>query len=149
MVYWIIYYTKRNHGAGRRDEHLRGNVNTDVFYQVSKDVDVSKGSFVKNKMTKVKVKGTFNPVSSSFRVLVPLSKSKQQKQQVPNTEPPPRVQSPTSSRYNTLNLSSYFSDKPFPTEQEINHFVQCTKVPYEVTKKYVEMKQLDLPSFPR
>ena len=144
-----IYYTKRNHGAVRRDEHLRGNVNTDVFYQVSKDVDVSKGSFVKNKMTKVKVKGTFNPVSSSFRVLVPLSKSKQQKQQVPNTEPPPRVQSPTSSRYNTLNLSSYFSDKPFPTEQEINHFVQCTKVPYEVTKKYVEMKQLDLPSFPQ
>ena len=102
-------------------------------------------------VTKVKVKGTFNPVSSSFRVLVPLSKSKQQKQQVPNTdtEPPSRVQSAPSSRYNTLNLSSYFSDKPFPTEQEINHFVQCTKVPYEVTKKYVEMKQLDLPSFPQ
>ena len=41
------------------------------------------------------------------------------------------------SKYNKLALDSYFKNKQNPTEAQIEHFVECTKVPYNVTKKYL------------
>ena len=68
----------------------------------------------------------------------------QQKQKLVQQQLQPRQDVPeidTNNKYNKVALSSYFKDKPFPSEEEINYFVKCTKVPYQVTKQYVEKMQ--------
>jgi len=45
-----------------------------------------------------------------------------------------------SSKYNKLALDSYFKNKLNPTEAQIAYFVQCTKVPYKVTKEYLSKR---------
>ena len=46
-----------------------------------------------------------------------------------------------NNKYNEVALSSYFKNKPFPTDEEIKYFVECTRVPFDVTKSYVEKVQ--------
>ena len=72
------------------------------------------------------------------------------KAQLPQT-PPPQQQQVTAqnnlgntaqnNKFNEVALTSYFKNKPFPTEEEINYFVECTRVPLDVTKNYVEKLQ--------
>ena len=74
----------------------------------------------------------------------PQLQQQQQQQKVVQHQQQPRQDVPeidTNNKYNKVALSSYFKDKPFPTEEEINYFVKCTKVPYQVTKQYVEKMQ--------
>ena len=46
----------------------------------------------------------------------------------------------TSSNYNRIAIESYFKNKPKPTEGEIVHFVQCTKVPVESVREYLDLR---------
>ena len=63
-------------------------------------------------------------------------------QQQQQQQRPKQVQEGSSvflSKYNMLALTSYFKNKSSPSEEEIEYFVKCTKVPYDVTKKYLKI----------
>ena len=66
-------------------------------------------------------------------------------------EKPPIVRSRRKSRtftkgetkYNRVALASYFKNRPNPTDEEIEYFVQTTKVPLDVTQKFVELMRME------
>ena len=45
------------------------------------------------------------------------------------------------NKYNFVALSSYFKTKPFPTDEEIQYFTSCTRVPHEITMRYISRMQ--------
>ena len=85
------------------------------------------------------LKNNFNP-NKPFKVIIKTSKPKQ---------PPSvrRVESNTASKYNALALDSYFKDKPSPTENQIDYFVQCTQVPLKITMEYLNRRRRSENSF--
>ena len=70
-----------------------------------------------------------------------VQKTIRQKEVAQKIVQPKEVVQQTEKKYNRVALVSYFKNKPNPTEDEIRYFVECTKVPYNVTKTFVNLMQ--------
>ena len=45
-----------------------------------------------------------------------------------------------SPKFYKIAMDSYFNNKPNPTEENITHFIQCTKIPRTAVDEYLRKK---------
>ena len=46
-----------------------------------------------------------------------------------------------TAQFNKIAMDSYFQSKPFPSENEIAHFVKCVKVPEQVVRAFLTARK--------
>ena len=92
-----------------------------------------------------------NDMKKPIRIVVKTKRTDNQNEQ--EIKPEESISTPRTTgsparnfKFNRIALDSYFKNKGNPTAEQIDYFVSCTQVPYEVTKAYLAERGMEMPT---